>query len=104
MGIMGKTQGVKMEARPKPKATARNARSPSAGAAGVDDGAGAGACGSGDPAGGTTGVGAPVHVEGPAGLALPGRLGGEKGKSGGARGGVLLQFQFEQEGHVALVG
>src|ERR1039458_3217478 len=36
MGIMGKTQGVKMEARPKPKATARNARSPSAGAAGVD--------------------------------------------------------------------
>ena len=31
IGIMGKTQGVKMEARPKPKATARNASSPSAG-------------------------------------------------------------------------
>ena len=28
MGIMGKTQGVKMEARPKPKATSRNAPRP----------------------------------------------------------------------------
>ena len=30
MGIMGKTQGVKMEARPKPKATSRNAPMPCA--------------------------------------------------------------------------
>jgi hypothetical protein len=37
MGIMGKTQGVKMEASPKPKATARNARRPSGCVEGADD-------------------------------------------------------------------
>src|ERR1039458_9948690 len=84
MGIMWKTQGVKMEARPKPKATARNARSPSAGAAGVDawveDGSGAGARGWGSPgeittaegaaAGSTVSVAAPVHLDGTHDLSL----------------------------------
>src|ERR1017187_4724813 len=84
MGIMGKTQGVKMEARPKPKATARNARSPSAGAVGVDawvdDGSGAGARGSeypagittaeGEAAGSTVSVAAPVHLDGTHDLSL----------------------------------
>ena len=36
IGIIGKTQGVKMEARPKPKATSRNAPSPCCWAAGAD--------------------------------------------------------------------
>ena len=74
MGIMGKTQGVKMEARPKPKATARNASSPSAGGAAVDDWDAAGACGSeypagmtiaaGEAAGSTVRVAVPVHLDG----------------------------------------
>jgi hypothetical protein len=80
IGIMGKTQGVKMEARPKPKATARNASSPSAGTPGaagvaaVDAAAGSGARGSEYPAGITTAAGAaagstvrvaaPVHLDG----------------------------------------
>src|ERR1017187_6386370 len=84
MGIMGKTQGVKMEARPEPKATARNARSPSAGAAGgdawVEDGSGAGARrqelppgitpAEGAAAGSTVSVAAPVHLDGTHDLSL----------------------------------
>ena len=113
MGIMGKTQGVKMAARPKPKATARNARSPSAGAAGVDDGARAGACGSEYPAGMTYGRrGRRVHGEGggagPLGghahFGIAGLVAGGEGEFRRAGGGVLLQFQFEQEGDVAFVG
>src|ERR1035438_7569175 len=88
MGIIGNTQGVKMEARPKPKATARNPNSPSTGAAGVDDAApgvppvgdgvpgvvAAGTRGSAYPAGiataraaaegSTVSVAAPVHLDG----------------------------------------
>src|ERR1017187_2523106 len=74
MGIIGNTQGVKMDARPMPNATARNASKPSAGAVPVDVPAGPGAAGSeypagmitaaGPAAGSTVNVAAPVHFDG----------------------------------------
>ena len=71
---MGKTQGVKMEARPKPKATARKARSPSGCVEGADDDeaggrrrlgvAGGNDDGGGAAAGSTVRVTLPVHLDG----------------------------------------
>jgi hypothetical protein len=37
MGIIGKTQGVKIEARPRPKAVRRNGSNPEGGSAAVDE-------------------------------------------------------------------
>ncbi len=115
MGIMGKTQGVKMEASPKPKATARNARSPSGGGGGggrcVGRGGGArlGVSGGDDDGGGRGGRidgegGGAGPLGGHAHFGIAGLVAGGEGELGGAGGGVLFQLDFEEEGDVALVG
>src|SRR5450432_1731701 len=74
MGIMGNTQGVKMEARPKPKATSRNAPRPATAGVLAAPWAAPGATGSAYPAGmataaataaeSTFNVAVPDHFEG----------------------------------------
>ena len=115
IGIMGKTQGVKMEASPKPKATARKASQPfGLAAAAADDAGPAGGLRLGVAGGNDDGGGRGGRVDGEGGgagplgrdahLGIAGLVAGGDGEFGGAGGGVLLQLQFEQEGDVAFVG
>src|ERR1035438_1414481 len=102
MGIMGKTQGVKMQASPRPKATSRKAPQPweaGGGTAAEEDGGGW--CGgsridddpsrAGPLAGYATGV-------------VAGLVADLDGKRSGAGGGVDGKSNIEQEGFLAFVG
>ena len=107
IGIIGKTQGVKIDARPNPKATARKPASLSGGAASAA-GASAGALGSAYPLGmdgrrrRRGGVDGECSGAGPLGgnalVRVAGLVTGGEREFDGAGGRVLLQLHLQQEG------